>query len=542
MSDNYEWMKANEPQSLEDFSPYTDKQYSAYINDINNGVYANNSLTLVNFDLGQIYNSNKYLDTSELYCVLPITMVATYRAGNNLVTPTAGSAALCSIKTNFLNLIHQCDLTVNGRTIESTSSFINVARHFQLASEMSINDLATIGPTLGFAPTGLDSVKSMKFNATAAAAGTSGNGLTNNRFVGATDNQSTIGAVQNAGVANTALQYKIGRYIDMTDAASTDNGIASIVTVQNLATEYRPYHVRSGNYMIWYDFTVIRLSHLFESLSKFGLLHRFDAQIRLWVNTGTVNVTVANPNSNTNNLAYSLTPAGNTFSNTCPLMINYLPGAGNAGGIPATTDGIVAGLFIGRPPTTSLNTINLASSNANHPLLNCRLYYSQISVKPQLALKYSQENKNKNVVYRCVNSSLYTPIGAGSNFNQLINAGVSHPTGVLIVPFIGTQTTQGFGDVQWKSPFDSCPSTTAPIPLTNLQVSVGGQNILQTTMFTTYENFISQINLAEQLTSSDFGVSTGLINQPYWEWSRYYFVNVERSKDTDKLAVRNINI
>ena len=45
----------------------------------------------------------------------------------------------------------------------------------------------------------------------------------------------------------------------------------------------------------------------------------------------------------------------------------------------------------------------------------------------------------------------------------------------------------------------------------------------------------------EQLTSSDFGVSTGLISQGYWEWSRWYFVNVERSQATDKQP-RNINI
>jgi hypothetical protein len=70
----------NEPQSLGDYSPYVDKQYTEYINDINNGVYVNNSLTLVNFDLGQIYNSNKYLDTSDLYCVLPITMVSDYQS------------------------------------------------------------------------------------------------------------------------------------------------------------------------------------------------------------------------------------------------------------------------------------------------------------------------------------------------------------------------------------------------------------------------------------------------------------------------------
>ena len=39
-----------------------------------------------------------------------------------------------------------------------------------------------------------------------------------------------------------------------------------------------------------------------------------------------------------------------------------------------------------------------------------------------------------------------------------------------------------------------------------------------------YENFLEQVNLAEQLTSSDFGVSTGLISQAYWESSKWYFV------------------
>ena len=145
-------------------------------------------------------------------------------------------------------------------------------------------------------------------------------------------------------------------------------------------------------------------------------------------------------------------------------------------------------------------------------------------------------------MFRGITSSQYNNIPGHSTFNQLINTGVSHPTGVLIVPFLALQSTQGFGDSQWKSPFDSCPSTTCPVPLTNLQVSVGGQNILVSTLFSTYENFISQVNLAEQVTSSDFGVSTGLINQPYWDWSSYYFVNVERSNDTDKLVPRNINI
>ena len=82
----------------------------------------------------------------------------------------------------------------------------------------------------------------------------------------------------------------------------------------------------------------------------------------------------------------------------------------------------------------------------------------------------------------------------------------------------------------------------SPLSLTNLQVSIGGQNVLNSTLNMTYENFLEQVNLAEQLISSDFGVSTGLISQGYWEMSKWYFVNVERGNIADKLQPRNINV
>ena len=66
------------------------------------------------------------------------------------------------------------------------------------------------------------------------------------------------------------------------------------------------------------------------------------------------------------------------------------------------------------------------------------------------------------------------------------------------------------------------------MPLSNLQVFVGGQNDLQSTLEYVYEHFWERVNLCEQLTSSDFGVSTGLINQNYWEKSKWYDVNVQR--------------
>jgi hypothetical protein len=207
-------------QATDDYSPYVDKQYNGYINDINNGVYSNNSLSLVNFDLGQIYNSTKFTDTSDLFCVLPIIMVVVYAtAAGATVTPLPGASNLFSIKTNFVNLIHQADLQVNGKTIESTQPFINVARHFQLLSEMRVNDLVTMGHSLGFAPT-LDNTKSMKYNSTYASGNTlSGNGLTNNRpFAGVSDNQTEFVSLQNSEVGNPFGQYKYGRYYDTTNS------------------------------------------------------------------------------------------------------------------------------------------------------------------------------------------------------------------------------------------------------------------------------------------------------------------------------------
>ena len=97
-----------------------------------------------------------------------------------------------------------------------------------------------------------------------------------------------------------------------------------------------------------------------RNLNKVGLVKRLDAQLRLWVNTGTVNITVGNVD--TNNQSYLLTPANNTFSNTCPLLVNFQPSTSADTGILKTaTSNIVAGLYIGRPPTTSFAGIQCLS-------------------------------------------------------------------------------------------------------------------------------------------------------------------------------------
>jgi hypothetical protein len=563
MSDNYEFEKSSRPQDVDGYSPYMDKQYNGFINDLNGGVYTNTSLSLVQFDLGQIYNSQKFTDTNDMFMVIPITMVAAFSDGSAIKDAVAGNVNLLSMKSNFVHLIHQADLQINGKTIESTQPYVNIAKHFQMLSEMSVNDLATVGYTLGFGEN-IDNHRSVSWNANATDK--NGNGFTNNRvfaqnpsvtgtvsavkFVSpASRYQTSIQPNQNTGTINDAITSKLSRYVDTSAGSAYNNILGTLINATQLKNELRPTFeivgATNNKTMVWYDYAVIKLSTLFESLANIGLVRKFDCTIRLWLNTGTVNITVANPNQNStsaNQLQYSLTTANNTFTNTCPFTVNYLNDLSANGGIPAATTNIVAGCYISKPPTTTFAGVNLGSVNASSSLPTCRIYYSQIQVEPQKALTYVNENRNKKVVYRTILANQYNNLSAGSSFNQLINSGVVHPVGILIVPYISSATQNGFGDFQWKSPFDTCPATSAPISLTNLQVSVGGVNQLQSTLNYTFENFIEQINLAEALTSSDMGISCGLFNQAYWEMFRHYYVNIERSALTDKKIARNINI
>ena len=109
----------------------------------------------------------------------------------------------------------------------------------------------------------------------------------------------------------------------------------------------------------------------------------------------TLPVTVRAPHAA--NCGYNLTPANNTFSNTCPITVNYHAGGTNLGIVPAGVTQIVAGLYIARRPTTSFASINLAASVVQHPLSNCRLCYSQVTVDPQKSIDYVQRNRNKKV-------------------------------------------------------------------------------------------------------------------------------------------------
>ena len=96
------------------------------------------------------------------------------------------------------------------------------------------------------------------------------------------------------------------------------------------------------------------------------------------------------------------------------------------------------------------------------------------------------------------------------------------------------------GFAQYESPWDTAPSTSAPLSLTGLSVSLGGKKVISEVLNYTYENFLHQVILAETIASSDIGLNVGLINQEFWENSRTYYIDLARSREVDKDTPREL--
>ena len=81
-------------------------------------------------------------------------------------------------------------------------------------------------------------------------------------FASSVDNQVTGGA-QNSAVGNVANQYKIGRYVDLTNTGGQGiyGATNTLMTDSQLNNEFRPYYTTSCNYMFWHDYAVIKLNY-----------------------------------------------------------------------------------------------------------------------------------------------------------------------------------------------------------------------------------------------------------------------------------------
>jgi hypothetical protein len=467
-SDNYEFARSSAPQSIKDYSAFTDKQWN-YKQDSNGGVYqAQNSM--VEFDLSSIYQSDGYSDVSDFYIVVPLVMVAqTHNAGTAVAPPLSGFS-LCTLKNNY----HILELVLNGKTIHDHQSFQNIYSNFKLISSMSPSDLKSNNTNFGMA-SDLDSNKSVRFGKAAPTAGVAGVGpagygiINNQPYSTSASYQQTV--AQNNGKGNDALAQRINRIVDSTTNSSYNNlfgaSATCIMTTDQLSKELKPYYTTNQNIMHWFDYGIINLKYILDAIAKIGLVKRADMRLRMYVNTGAVAVTVADPNATTT----YYTAFTSSFSNTCPFTVNLISGLIANGGIGAGVTTITAGLYIAKPPSSfngaGTYTISLANALPS-PMTSCSLYYSTVKLDLQSESEYVNANRAKKVVFEKIYYANNMTIASGGMIDKTISNSIKNPIALVIVPFVskagsgGVLGTAPLNFAQYESPWDTAPSTNAP--------------------------------------------------------------------------------
>ena len=444
-SDNYELSRSSAPQSIKDYSAFTDKQWNSKA-DLSGGVYQTQN-SLIEFDLSNIYRSDGYSDVSDYYCVIPTCMVActVTNAGVTLAVPTAGYA-LCSLKNNYQNLIHSIEMTLNGKTIHDHQSFLNIYSNFKMLSSMTPSDLKSNNTNFGMAAE-LDNHRSMEFlttAVTAATTGVGGFGITNNNpFDTAASMLQTI--KQNDGKGNPALLQRINRTVDTTANSSFNNlfGAGRIMTEDQLKAEYKPHYTvtTDGKFMYWFDYAIINLKYIVDAIAKIGLVKKAELKLKMYINTGAVSVKVYDPNLTTT--AYGATTT--TFANTCPLTVNLINNTSALGGFAATTDTIIAGLYISKPPSsfTGGSALSVAITSVSSPLTQCLLYHSNIKLDNAADTEYANSNRAKKIVYEKILYANSTGVTIGGQIDKIITSSIKNPIAVVIIPFLAKNLAGG---------------------------------------------------------------------------------------------------
>lgn len=561
--DQYEYLKAIEPQGINNDSVYTSKQWN-YVNDINNSIYTNSSLSLVQFNLSSLFSSSTLINLEECFLVIPtLTCVRLTNFNSpNAVAPAPSAFAIATLKTNNACTIHSLDLQCNGKTVSQLIPYSNIMYGFDMASQMSKDDLTLTGKIKGFSQQ-LDNPKSAYYTGNYGAEnaqnigynhtyGGAGPGLANNSPFGQAYNlnngqvgtsEQLQGGIQNFGCVNGAIQERIN---STTFLGNTwNNFTASIITANNLNQEFKPYCTIANNDILYYDYLTIKLSDINGFMQNAHLMRKADLVLRLYINTGIISVQ-ALPNGgfpllNFEGLNFS------TFTNTCPITINSLGRTENYSAA-AFTD-ITAGFFIGKSANYAISTsgINPATNVSTPQIVNfngyssqmaaVRFYYPNINLDPLKLADYLSSQQSKTVVNRQFLYNTYNNLAPGATFSQLIQSGVRNIKAVIIFPMIG-QTVNGFS--QFQSPFDPSGGVSfAPLSLINLSIQVGGIQVNNTALTYQYENWIEQLSIYNKSSSTELGVESGLISKEWWDNNRVYLMNIRNTLD-DALTPRNV--
>lgn len=537
------------------------------IQDQQSGNYAGNQLVI---DTSQLANSNKYTDYRNSYLSVPMVMAlssVTDASGVSILsanaTPTtgnmlAGVTQAPSLKNWFGSIVSSMLLDYAGTTIIQNTPLCGLWNTFTLMTALSMSDVESLGPSIGFYPDG----PSIKIQTGASA---SGEGTCNNVK---TQQQGNLNAaIGSSQYSNAGILARWDKLMIDPSALSTGAGDAfsSFVSPTSMDQVYRS-RVNSitapgfaGGVTVSVVFQIqafIYMRHLHPFFSQIPLLK--GVFFRLTLNLNQPIVTIASDGAGSMSISEVISPLGGVS----PIMIasqeNHFTDLVSATGGIVTSQSQsnlnLAATGAGATARITLNVGNKLIDSSQKTRVgdittglnaSCFLNVPLFTFNPSFESAYLSR-PTKSIVYSDLYQYTTQVVTAGSQFNFLITNGISNIKSVLVLPM--EQYTAGTTYPPFWSPFDTCGGgTTCPLggsALTNFNVVVAGQNMVYNQVTRAYEQFNNQLYGTNAVNAGLVdGMTSGLVD--YWSFLQaygYWYINCARQLPIDEAVPKSVSI
>jgi hypothetical protein len=558
--------------------------------DNQNGNYNSNQSVI---DTSQLSNSNKYMSYREGYLAVPMLLTMT-TAGTGMIPAqaaaagnSAGSVAVdfaVGLKNWFGSIIHSLTLDFNGTTVIQQTPFINMWNSFKLMTSLSWQDVASLGPTMGFYP---DDPLSWSYQGADSVAG---KGVCNNtnmappfNLFGVRSGQSfpsdlTVNPPTDGVNYSTFNSYKSGLgnegflrrqlYImydaDAPNGSSTYDATTLTGTSSNALWRSRIITKLNGAPAVFQVAinSFIFLRHIHSFFNQIPLIKGAFMKLTLNLNNTTTQTTV-------NAGLFTATSVQNAVGGVNPLMISSrssiaIGGAAriaandgfcstvyNNGGVSLGSDATnpyIINLSVGaRCLNSAQSTIATVSQSPLSPSII--LYVPSYSFNSVFEQAYIS-SPIKKVIYEDVYQYQVLNVGAGNGqINNLLTNGIANLRSILILPFYSARDNTHLANTGipvYQSPFD--PAGTGPTSplcmLTNFNVVVSGQNVIYNTERYAFEQFINQTYGVNAINAGiTEGLNSSLIDQQGWEMEYcYHYVDVSRMLPVEQQVPKSVQV
>lgn len=497
--------------------------------DNNNTSYSSNTLTL---DTSALSNSNKYISWREGYLSVPLLLTVT--SGSQWTLGTAGTSADYGfgLKNNYASVIHSISVDLQGSTIIQQTAWINLWNNFRLMTTLSWQDVATIGPSIGFYP---DSAASFEAS---LAVGLCGVGVCNNNNF---QLAPVVSGTYNAQESFNRGLYERQRAINLNLSAPMGVGGAqaftTLISDTNMRNIYKSYiQTNLGGVAGTNNFQIvimanIMLKHLHPFFDKMVLSKGVFMKITLILNNATTRFTAIATTSL--GVPTVNVPSGGIN----PIMVSSMNTSNGNRALEAGTYSV--SLSVGASVLGGVNSLTVGGNLAKSVMLQV----PSVVFNPVYESAYLS-SPVKSIEYSDVYSYQVLNIASGATINNLITNGIAGIKSVLVLPFFNSAYNATLALSPLLSPYDDCGGgTTSPLAhLYNFNVQISGQNAIYNNQRYTYEAFLQQLNGQNAINGNLVdGLGSGLISQLDFENKYcYYYVNVDRQLPIERSVPKSV--